>query len=189
MDRIHKPEVPQAMPIAYAMKGYSMKTEVMRSMIEQVLNECYTRGLYVPVISFDGQWYNIAVRDRNDAPLTLLQLQKDIYNEAKQESKQALLALMHRSNSIQSSDLQILKTEVELDYMLDSSGKYIAPISFGKALNTAAFTPSVCIENLIKREHMFANQKAEERQKERDVRGRISETGSHKASEYSQGFT
>ena len=68
MDRIHKPEVPHAISIAYAVKGYSMKTEVMMSMNEQVLNEFYTRGLYVPVISFDGQWYNIAVRDRNDAP-------------------------------------------------------------------------------------------------------------------------
>ena len=179
MDRIHKPEVPHAMPIAYAMKGYSMKTEVMRSMIEQVLHECYTRGLYVPVISFDGQWYNIAIRDRHGKPLTMLQLQKDVYSEAKVESKQALLARLYQSNVVHVSDFQTLKDEVKLDYFLDSNNKYKAPISVGRALYKTVFTPSSSIANLIKREQMATKQKTEEREKESEV----TEPGSSKTSE------
>ena len=183
MDRIHKPEVPHAMPIAYAMKGYSMKTEVMRCMIEQVLNECYTRGLYVPVISFDGQWYNIAIRDRNGAPLTLLQLQKDVYSEAKQESKQALLARINQSNIVQASDIHTLKDEIKLDYLLDSNNKFKAPINVGGVLHKTVFAPSLSIVNLIKREHATTKQKAVDRQKENEVAGMGTDVGNRKQSD------
>ena len=87
LDRIQKHEVKHAVPVAYACKGYSMKTDTMRHMIRCVLEECYNRGLYTPIVAIDGQWYNIAVRDSSGNPLTLLQLQKDIYNEAKKETK------------------------------------------------------------------------------------------------------
>ena len=170
MDRIHKPEIPHAMPIAYALKGYSMKTDVMRCMIEQVLYESYTRGLYIPVIAFDGQWYNIAVGNRNGEPLTLLQLQKDIYNEAKQETKSALLKRLYQANVVHAPDLQTLNDEVKLDYVLDSNSKFKAPILVGKVLNKDVFVPSNSVTNLIKRELLATKSKAEERQI--DVDGR-----------------
>lgn len=68
------------------MKGNSLPCKILREMIEHVLDACSKAGLYVPVCSFDGQWYRIAVRDQNEFPLTLLQLQKDIYHEVKRMS-------------------------------------------------------------------------------------------------------
>ena len=91
LDRIKKAESQHASPIAYALKGYSMKTKVMRLMLDRVLQVCYETGLYCPVISFDGQWYLIAIRDNNDKPLTMLQLQKDVFQEAKKISQSRLL--------------------------------------------------------------------------------------------------
>lgn len=63
-----------------------MNSDSMRSMIDQVLQECYDRGLYIPIVSFDGQWSNIAIRDRKGNALTLLQLQKDVQRERSEGS-------------------------------------------------------------------------------------------------------
>jgi hypothetical protein len=35
-----------------------------------------------------GQWYRLLVRDSNGRPLTKLQLQKDVFGEAKKTPKQ-----------------------------------------------------------------------------------------------------
>ena len=55
-DRRFKDEGYHSIPIAYALKGYSLPTQTMRHMMERVLLECTERGLYVPVCSCDGQW-------------------------------------------------------------------------------------------------------------------------------------
>ncbi|CAC5400791.1 unnamed protein product [Mytilus coruscus] len=59
LNRSHLSERQHSVPIGYAMKGYSMTTGVMRYMVNDILEKCYHGGLYVPVISFDGQWYTI----------------------------------------------------------------------------------------------------------------------------------
>lgn len=75
-----------SLPIAFGIKGHSLPCKILREMIEHVLYACSKAGLYVPVCSFDGQWYRIAVSDQNEFPLTLLQLQKDIYHEVERMS-------------------------------------------------------------------------------------------------------
>ena len=57
--------------------------------MEFVLLECHRRGLYVPVCSLDG--YRLAVRDRSDNPLTLLQLQKEVWKSVQTLDKSRLL--------------------------------------------------------------------------------------------------
>lgn len=88
LDRMFHPEQPHAFPVCYGMKGYSLKTETLRNMIFHVLDEWHRRDMHVPVISFDGQWYRLLVRDSNGRPLTKLQLQKDVFGEAKKIPKQ-----------------------------------------------------------------------------------------------------
>ena len=56
LDRLHKPEIPHAYPVAFGFRGYSMKTEVLRKMIQDVLFTLFTKCLYVPVVSYDGKW-------------------------------------------------------------------------------------------------------------------------------------
>ena len=87
VDRNYREEELYSIPIAYAMKGYSLSNQVMRNMMEFVLAECVKRGLYTPVCCFDGQWYKMTVRDGNDSPLTLLQLQKKTDMECREENR------------------------------------------------------------------------------------------------------
>ena len=67
------------------------------------LEECYKR--HTPIDSFDGQWYNIVVWDSFGKPLTLLQLQKGVYNEAKKKRKVSLIKRMALSNLLQETDV------------------------------------------------------------------------------------
>lgn len=83
MDRTVSEHGLHAVPVAYGLKGYSLPTNALRKMIEYVLVKCEEKGLYAPVVSFDGQWYRLVVRDRDDYSLTLLQLQKDVFLDVK----------------------------------------------------------------------------------------------------------
>lgn len=74
LDRTPKPEMPHAVPIAYGLTGYSLQTDCMRKAITYILNECQQRGVKVDVVSSDGQFHRLAVRDESDTPLTLLQV-------------------------------------------------------------------------------------------------------------------
>ena len=96
-----------------------MKSDVMRSMIECVLEECYKRGLYTPVVSFDGQWFFLAVRDTSGKPLTILQLQKDAYAEAKHESKSDLVKSMLNANKLNATDFYDVIEKTDISYTID----------------------------------------------------------------------
>ena len=91
LDRLYNAEIPHAIPVAYGLKGYSLATDALRKTLQHVLLACHQKGMYVPVASFDGQWYRLAVRDANDNPLTKLQLQKDVWKSAQKCSKQEIL--------------------------------------------------------------------------------------------------
>jgi hypothetical protein len=90
LDRSYKPELPHAYPIAYAPKGYSMKTDIMNKIIHEVLYALYTRGLYSLVVSYDGQWAKLAFQSSTGEPLTVIELQKRVYNDVKKRSQNAL---------------------------------------------------------------------------------------------------
>ena len=83
LDRLYKPEIPHSVPVAYGLQGRSLTANTMRKMLKHVISECSKKGLYIPVFSSDGQWYNLYVKDSNDQPLTILQLQKMTSNKVK----------------------------------------------------------------------------------------------------------
>ena len=91
LDRIADSEGTRTLPICYAMKGYSLSNAVFREMHLEVLQSLHASGIYTPISSSDGQWHRVAVRDEQDQPLTLLQLQKDTFQEAKKMQKSAIL--------------------------------------------------------------------------------------------------
>ena len=78
-------------PIGWFPKGYSLDTGTMRKIVETVLDECKSSGLHVPAISFDGQWHNICVRTSENQPLTLLQLQRDLWKRVENMKKETIL--------------------------------------------------------------------------------------------------
>lgn len=100
LDRTYDAEMHHAIPVAYGLKGYSLPTSTLREMVEHVVQVCMQKGLYIPVCSFDGQWYRMAVRDRNEKPLTLLQLQRDVYLSAKSMSKTELVNFFYALNTV-----------------------------------------------------------------------------------------
>ncbi|MEW8546432.1 MAG: YqaJ viral recombinase family protein, partial [Candidatus Thiodiazotropha sp.] len=96
-------------PISWFPKGYSLKTDTMRKIYESVMAECNKKGLHVPAISFDGQWHNIAVRSCDNKPLTLLQLQKDVWRESERTQKSEIVKMFDSLNK-------------NVNYMLEETG-------------------------------------------------------------------
>ena len=110
LDHMYKPELPHSIPVAYGLKGYSLKSEAMRSMMETVLSECKKRGIYIPVCSMDGQWNRLVVRDKENQPLTLCQLQKDVWSKAKSMPKPEIIRnilALQKVNSKHGSSLHV----------------------------------------------------------------------------------
>ena len=74
-------------------------------MTEMVLDECFKKGLYTPVCSFDGQWSALVVKDRNNNPLTVLQLQKDVFTKVKSK----ILSKIFNSNCVDAGSLNSIR--------------------------------------------------------------------------------
>ena len=152
LDRVHMPEIHHASPVAYAFKGYSMRSDVMRNMIECVLQECYERGIYTPVVSFDGQWFSLAIRDSSGRPLTMLQLQKDVYAEAKRKSKNDIIKSMLNANKLNASEFHDVIEKVDISYSIDDNWKINCPVEVGKLINGDVYRPSQHVVRLIRTE-------------------------------------
>ncbi|CAH1779699.1 unnamed protein product, partial [Owenia fusiformis] len=90
-DRLWDKEKVHAVPVAFANVGYSLPTPVMRSMNEEIMSFLQEKQIKVPCLSFDGQWAKIANRSKDGKPLTLLQLQKDVWATTKKMTKEELL--------------------------------------------------------------------------------------------------
>ena len=108
-------------PVAWFPKGYSLKVTTMRHIAEHVHNMCHDAGVHVPCESFDGQWHNIVVRSLTNDPLTILQLQKDVWADVQKMKKQDIIAALRSFNrkpevkmqsSLQESDVKIKRVFV-----------------------------------------------------------------------------
>jgi hypothetical protein len=91
LDRKWEEDRAHSVPVCWFPKGGSLDTSTMRKIVECVMNSCKEKGLYVPALSFDGQWHCIAIRDETEAPLTTLQLQKDVWNKVEKKSKRDII--------------------------------------------------------------------------------------------------
>ncbi|CAC5392114.1 CTNND2 [Mytilus coruscus] len=76
----------------------------MRTMNEHILEECNARGIDIVCTCFDGQWIKLATRDVDERPLTLLQLQRDVYETASKEKRNTILK--HLSEKPIADDLE-----------------------------------------------------------------------------------
>ena len=112
-DRCFNPEIPHSLPVAYAMKGYSLTTTVMRKMHNDILQACFDKGLDVVCSCFDGQWLKFATRDDHNRPLTQLQLQCDVWDQCRKEKRETIINHLSKTNMIKNfdSDVKIDKSE------------------------------------------------------------------------------
>ena len=116
LDRVYKSELPHAFPIAYGFKGYSMSTETMRKMINDVLYALFIRGIYAPVVSYDGQWGKLAFQAPDGTPLTILELQRQLYNDVKARSVTAVIKNIFETNVVKADTFVDLLENVDLMY-------------------------------------------------------------------------
>ena len=104
LDRRYQMETNIAHPIAYAMKGTSLKGETFTAMIDHVINNCEKKGLSILTTSSDGQWHRYGVRGDDDKPLTVLQLQLDHWKNVKSKDKPSILSEMKMTYKVESLD-------------------------------------------------------------------------------------
>lgn len=81
-----------------------MTTQTMRTMNEHILEECNARGIDIVCTCFDGQWIKLATRDVDERRLTLLQLQREVYETASKEKRNTILK--HLSEKPIADDLE-----------------------------------------------------------------------------------
>ena len=98
LDRVFTFDQNYAHIIGHAMKGYSLTTDVYRSMMLQAMDACKQKGLHVPIVASDSAFQRLAVRGSNNEPLTLFQAQKDCSAEVTKLQKSAIIAKFRSMN-------------------------------------------------------------------------------------------
>jgi hypothetical protein len=91
VNRDWNPEMPNSVPIAYALQGYSLSAKTMRSMCNAILQACHAKGCNVVGMAFDGQWIALLSKDSEGQPLTRLQLQKTVWATAIETKKRDIV--------------------------------------------------------------------------------------------------
>ena len=91
IDRLYNTKHLQQLPVAYALKPPTLNTETLRKVVNYVTEELNRNGVQLISHSYDGQWIKLAQRSDKGQPLTLLQLQKDVWQNIHKASRSTLL--------------------------------------------------------------------------------------------------
>lgn len=100
LDRLWTKDSIKCAPVCWFPKGYSLNTETLRRVSQDVHNRCHEAGIHIPAESFDGQWHNLVVRSVMGQPLTVLQLQKDVWREAERTKKSDIIRTFKDLNKV-----------------------------------------------------------------------------------------
>ncbi|CAH1789092.1 unnamed protein product [Owenia fusiformis] len=119
-DREWSPECPHAIPIAWALKGYSLSNDVMRKMTDTILNKLERSEIKISCTVFDGQWAKYASRSKEAEPLNILQLQKDVWTEVRGMKKELL---MEKFGTLKITDCNVLRSDTGFDVTSKSYAK------------------------------------------------------------------
>ena len=107
-DRNSKLEIPCSLPIAYGLKDYKLTNQAFRCATEEILKECRKRGIRVFSFATDGQWIQTMVRDGTKRPLTIYELQKDVWSDVQKLTKAELVRKIALLNKITGNEDDIL---------------------------------------------------------------------------------
>ena len=92
-------------PIGYAMKGYSLRVQTVRDMIEFLGNVLHEKDIPVLCECFDGQWANLAFKDTDRDPLTILHLLNKSWEAAHNLSHRGVLLKLKNLSTFRVKDL------------------------------------------------------------------------------------
>ena len=135
LDRTYGPGNIHGVPVAYGLSGYSLTVQSMRSMMENIICECYDRDIAVKALSTDGQFYRLAVRDKEDKPLTLLQLVKDTWEKVKKVSKAEQVQQLMEMNFERQESYEALCNALDSNLASRGDGSIREPIIIRKWAN------------------------------------------------------
>ena len=93
-------QVPYSLPIMYHLGGYSLKMDAVRKILKDAITECDSRKLRVCAAAFDGQFLEITTTDEDGNPLTVCQLQKQVWKESQKLSKQQQVSYLSGLNFV-----------------------------------------------------------------------------------------
>ena len=88
-------------PIGYAMKGYSLRVQTVHDMIKLLRNVLHDKDIPVLCECFDGQWANLAFKDTDREPLTILHLLNKSWEAAHNLSCRGVLLKLKNLSTFQ----------------------------------------------------------------------------------------
>ena len=111
-DREYSKDKPNAIPVAYALKGKSLKVSTLRQMMNDVCNTMKDNAIDILVEAYDGQWSGLVFRDQSNKPLTLFEVQRDCWIEYSGMSKDKLLSSIRKISMTCPADINTCTSTV-----------------------------------------------------------------------------
>ena len=99
LDRMWKSELPHAVPVMFFYRGYSLPMEIAKTLTEHCRNKCKAKGLDIVATASDGEFLPLMVKDKNQQPLTMHQLNKVVWSEVCKLKKSELVKLLRSLNT------------------------------------------------------------------------------------------
>ena len=99
-DQVFNKDLPVSVPIAYGMKGKSIRLDTAHNMINVIQNKLKEEKISVLVEALDGQWAGIVFRGEMKNPLTIYDFDKDCWLKFHQKSKINIINLMESYSHI-----------------------------------------------------------------------------------------
>ena len=115
-DRKHEDNIPNSIPLAFAMKGKNMNNYHMRKIANQTLDICKANGIHILCMVFDGQWYVYVMFDSKGNPLTRLNLTRMIWGHIRKLTKARCLQEMLDCTRVKQGDMDLMKINRRFDY-------------------------------------------------------------------------
>ena len=133
-DREYSKDKPNAIPVAYALKGKSLKVSTLRQMMNDVRNTMKDNAIDILVEAYDGQWSGLVFRDQSNKTLTLFEVQRDCWIEYSGMSKDKLLSSIRKISMTCPADINTCTSTV-----ISRPGKtHIGNIEVKAAIHTKA---------------------------------------------------
>lgn len=104
LDRVKKSDASvHAVPVMYQLPGASMKMNSVRQLLEGCVQSLKESGLNVKAICSDSQFLELAVQNKNEEPLTMLKLDKYVWEKARKVRKDDQISVLSGYNHPQES--------------------------------------------------------------------------------------
>ena len=111
IDRVSTKKSPLGIPIAYAMKpARSFAVKHMRKLLSMLKPNLLEQGINIIADCYDGQWAQLCFRTEHSEPLTLFELQRDIWSQFQKTTMDKLMAIVTDCTMVNYIDHRKLKS-------------------------------------------------------------------------------